>query len=93
MRKKINRYRIEVQNRTRRGENTTRLQNRLNEIETALDDALTEEDVESIEGQLDELEDLMDDDKGNSGNGGRGADDDDESEEPEEDEEDPELTG
>jgi len=99
LKRKISRYRIEVRNRNRRGENTTGLENRLNELETALDDALTEEDVELIEDQIDELEDLIDDDsdedKGNSGNAGRGNDDDDESEEPEEpeDEEEPEITG
>ena len=95
MRRKISIYRSEVRSRNRRGENTTGLENRLDRLETALDDALTEDDIESIEEQLDELEDLMDDDsdddKGNSGNGRRG-DDDDESEEPEEDE-DPESTG
>ena len=49
LRRKISRYRTEIQNMAKKGENTTALETQLDEIEQSLNAAQTTEDLDAVE--------------------------------------------
>jgi len=86
---KVDDYAEKIERLKAKGENTTGLEAKLEEIRQALEEAASDDDLEEVESMLDELDDLIDGSDDDHGTGSK-DDDEDEVETEEEPEEEPE---